>query len=208
MAHDQIEYEFWEFCKAHAHVLSRAGTHPKGQATLEKAETILRRYDEGLGLEVDKHPDLSRTGLLITAYCDSTRREAVVKLMASKPDIDGLKVSAFRPANSESFDIEIAGLKIGIDDIRFDPLTSDDDPNVLGLEIHFRDDLILTQTIADTVAVLAVSAILGEEVVMTEIAAIRSNVGGAQPFTEFVPMKMLPRLIERHRARKPSQTRT
>jgi len=85
---------------------------------------------------------------------------------------------------------------------------SDDDPNALGVEIHFRDDLILTQTIADTVAVLAVSAILGEEVVMTELVAIRANVDGAEPFTEFVPMEMLPRLIERHRSRKSSQTRT
>jgi hypothetical protein len=204
MTRDEIRDEFWGYCKTHAYVLSHANSHPLRKTTFETAETMLRRYDEGLGLEILSSPESSSTILVITAYCDVGRRDAVRNLMDNKPDLDGLAVRAFRPPSHEKFEIEIAGFEVCTDDMHFEPLLSDNDSNALGLEIHFRNGLILPMEVAEVVAMLAVSAMVGEEAVMNEIAVVRPIVGGAQPFTEFVPMEMLPRLLEWHRARRGS----
>src|SRR5689334_5206918 len=71
--------------------------NPSGRAfqrAFDKGLRLLRQYDEALGLEMQDGAS-DAPGLLITAFGNADHRSSVVDLMAAKPDIPGLEVTAF-----------------------------------------------------------------------------------------------------------------
>lgn len=176
------------------------GTPGATDALLVAAEKHLARYNEHLGCELICTNSVP--ALVITAYGNSDHRDAVVELCSAAPISVPFEVKAFRPAAGANAICEIDDRCFDVAAMRFQSLSDANDPMFLGICVHIYAEKPLTDELAFAAATLAVQMILGEETFMTRVDFIKAVTHGRSVDTAgFVPMIMLPTLVERHLAR-------
>ncbi|MGE0582678.1 MAG: hypothetical protein AB7P31_11185 [Steroidobacteraceae bacterium] len=189
---DRRANAFWNWWKARPEQ-STIGHDSK----LEEAAALLAAYDDALGMEIAQSPD-GQTRLVVTAYGDPDHRQSVEELFLRRPDIPGLDPVAFKPAAPGEFELDLDGLQVSMDELRFVPLRDATQLGFLGIAVYFESGSPVPQDLRFAAALLATMTVLGELAFMDTIGLVR--VGEGDPGHR-LPLMELPAFIEwsRHR---------
>jgi hypothetical protein len=123
---------FWLWLHAHQAAL-REMSSPR-DAFWDELLPRLKTVHEDLWFEVSV-PGKTVREFVITAQGDTSLFPLVEELASQAPEIPGWTVVALKPPMGFGFSIKYEGVELKPDDIWFEPHTSKDTPNVLGLRI-------------------------------------------------------------------------
>jgi hypothetical protein len=185
---------FW----AHWRRFSESGDFLKNsdrQRAHERGVELLHHYDDRLGIDLALTED-GGLEMILTAYGVAEARQAVKDLVVVRPALNKIRVVAFRPAIDELFEITMEGRVFRMDQIFFELVRDADDPELLGVELHFRDHDDDDEDLLLMVAALAAQAIMGELSYMEEIGIFQLGQRSAQ-WDELDPLVSLPQALKR-----------
>jgi hypothetical protein len=120
---------FWRWFANHEAAL-RTG----GNEALDQVERELHKVDPRLGLEMSE-PGHKRE-MIVTAWSEAAAFGAVRALVAAAPPLASWQIVALKPPRGFKFAIDLDGLHVNADVLKFDPLHSPQAPGALGIMIH------------------------------------------------------------------------
>jgi len=122
--------EFWRWVsEASAELLEADGQH-----VADEIEQRLSEIDKRLGVEISGPAEPRE--MIITAWSDPSAFAAVRELVAAAPALPGWRIIALKPPRGFEFGIDLDGLKVDANELRFEPLGAPEDPKLLGIRIY------------------------------------------------------------------------
>ncbi len=125
------ENEFWSWFSKHQ--LDIEKYESGDEKLLDEIMSELHKYNENLYFEFSTHEKLNE--FIITAEGETQQFESVFNLVNSAPKFENWKIIALKPAMGFDFITNYEGVDYNPEDLWFLPLSSDSNPNMLGLRI-------------------------------------------------------------------------
>ena len=122
--------EFWEWMSESSAELLQAD----GEEVADQIEARLREYDARIGVEVSEPAEPRE--MIITAWSQRDAFDAVRELVAAAPALEGWQIIALKPPRGFEFGLNLEGLRIDANELRFDPLSAQEDPKLLGIRVY------------------------------------------------------------------------
>jgi hypothetical protein len=163
---------------------------------LEHAIQLLHEYDDALGLEI-RADGSDAPELIVTAYGDAEHVQAVLDLVAMKPQKLEWQILALRPAAPDTaVEIDLEGHRFDSTKIVFEPLTSEENPKTLGLEIYFIEAEEMPEEAKFAGAILTIQSVLGERSFVEDISEVRLGEDSKKNPEDLIPISELPAFVK------------
>ena len=183
--------EFWQWFLAEEARLRQAN----GQIVADAIEDRLRAIDPRVGVEVSD-PGNERE-LVFTAWSQRDAFPVVHALMAAAPRaLAGWKLMGLKPARGFAFAVDVDGVRVEAEKLRFDVLGSPQAPAALGIRVYVAGPApVVDERWAQTLALLIETGI-GEEAA-AQIDYLEAAPGMPDPRS--LPIDQLLPLVQWHR---------
>ncbi len=183
--------KFWRWFIAHEAELRQAN----GQAVADAVEAQLREIDSRVGVEVSDPAE--ERELIFTAWSQREAFAAVHGLMAAAPTtLAGWKLIALKPARGFEFAIDVDGVRIEADKLRFDAMGSPQAPGALSVRVYLAGPApVMDERWAQTLALIIETGI-GEDAA-AQIDYLET--GSGPPDAKSLPIAQLLPLVQWHR---------
>ncbi len=125
---------FWAWTAANLDELRavKTGSEPVASALAEQLERVDKRLAFELGVGKDAFE------FIISADGNPAAFGVVKRLVAAAPPLKGVKVIAFRPRKGPGFQLDVAGTKVGFDDVLFTVEADPSRPSLVAVTLYLK----------------------------------------------------------------------
>lgn len=175
----------WAWTKANLDDLRavKTGSEPVTAGLAEQLERVDKRLAFELGVGKDAFE------LIISADGNPAVFPVVKRLVAAAPPLKGVKVIAFRPRKGPGFQLEIAGTKVGFEDVLFTAAPDPKTPSLVAVTLYLKHLDEKNREAFLNAAFILLELALGEYDVATklgqlELKALPEDAAGLRPLAE------------------------
>lgn len=147
---------FWNWFAQESQALRQLDPESMAERIAEALET----HVGALGVELSDEEEDGALDVVFTAHREALHFPTVKKLVAEAPEVQGFRFIALKPASGFEFSLEVDGVEVDANALRFEPLLG---TAGVGLKVFLPDEAARDADVKELIWLLLESG-LGEEV--------------------------------------------